>query len=349
MSESQEIRVMFVTNSPSGGGAERATNILVNALHENKVKVSLATINSSEPDLVIPTCETFQIERTWQGGQISVLSAFLKFRKIVKYWKPTHLVLECDLPEFFGSLVSGRFKKRVVLQSSNPWITRLKFGEVIRKRLQNQNVIWVAVSNHFNVWCFNSKPDAVISNPMILTGLNVNSQNQINTSINRIFYVGRLSEEKQPDWVLDIAWKCKLPVVVIGDGNLRNQLEQKSKEMYIEADFKGFVSQPWELLSHGDLLVVPSQYEGDGLVIVEAIARRIPIILNDIPDLRRFDLPDKHYCLSVADFATRVSQFSKSISNLVVLEETTKEILFDRDPNEIAKKWITFLSDKAIQ
>jgi len=346
MNESHEIRVMFVTNSPSGGGAERATNILVNALHENKVKVALTTINHSEPDLVIPTCETFQIKRTWQGGSISILSAFFRFRKIVEFWKPSHIVLECDLPELFGSFINGSFTKIVVLQSSKPWTTRSKIGQLVRKRLQNQKVEWVAVSNHFNVWYFNSQPDVVISNPVVLSGLEVLTQNQIDNSIKRIFYIGRLSEEKQPAWVLDIAQKTNLPLVVIGDGNLRSQLEQKSSDLGIEASFKGYISQPWELLSSGDLLVIPSQYEGDGLVIVEAIARRVPIILSDIPDLRRFDLPNKHYCLNVADFTSRIRKFSGSISNLIVSEENTNEILLDRDPNEIAKKWISHLSNK---
>ena len=346
MSDSQEIRVMFVTNSPSGGGAERATNILVNALYENKVNVSLTTINYSEPDLIIPTCETFHIDRTWKGGPISVLIAYLRFRRIVKSWKPSHLVLECDLPEFFGSLIKGSFRKIVVLQSSKPWLPRPKFGELVRKRLKSQKALWVAVSNHFNVWNFNSEPDAVISNPLILSNVYGVVQNQIENSVNRIVYIGRLSEEKQPEWVLDIAWICNLPIVVIGDGYLRHMLEEKSNALGIEINFKGFVSEPWKLIAHGDLLIVPSQYEGDGLVIVEAIARRVPILMSDILDLRRFDLPDHYYCSTVSEFASRINENKNSLSNFVVPENTTLNILLDRDPIEIAKKWIAFLSDK---
>jgi glycosyltransferase involved in cell wall biosynthesis len=169
-------------------------------------------------------------------------------------------------------------------------------------------------------------------------------QNKVENSIKRIVYIGRLSEEKQPDWVLDIAQKCNLPLVVIGDGNLRNPLELKSSNLNIDVDFKGFVRQPWKLMSHGDLLIVPSQYEGDGLVVVEAIARRIPIVLNDIPDLRRFDLADVHYCLAVSDFVSRINENRISISNFVVSDKATNSILRDRDPTEIARKWVLLLS-----
>ena len=347
MSESYEIRVMFVTNSPSGGGAERATNILVNALHDQKIKVSLTTINGSEPDLVVPICETFQIDRTWQGGPLSVLFAYLRFRKIVKTWKPSHLVLECDLPEFLGSLIKGKFRKIVVLQSSKPWITRLKFGEFVRRRLQNQNALWVAVSNHFNVWHFNSEPDAVISNPLIFSNLEELIHDNSQKLILRIVYIGRLSDEKQPDWILEIANESNLPVLIVGDGVMRSQLELKSKNLNLDVDFKGFITKPWELIAKGDLLVVPSQYEGDGLVVVEAIARGIPILLSDIPDLRRFDLPLEHYCLSVSEFCKRITEFRNSIGSLIVSEKLTQAILLDRNPTEIAKKWISFLNEKS--
>ena len=347
MNESQEIRVMFVTNSPTGGGAERATNILVNALHQQKVKVSLTTINYSEPDLVIPACETFRVDRTWQGGPISILFAYLRFRKIVKSWNPTHLVLECDLPEFFGSFIKGNYKKIVVLQSSKPWITRLQFGEFIRKRLKAQNALWVAVSDHFNVWNFNIAPDAIISNPLILSNLDGVVKNQSNKSILKIVYIGRLSGEKQPDWILDIARDSNLPIMFIGDGVMRERLELESKELNVDVSFQGFVTKPWELITQGDLLIVPSQYEGDGLVVVEAIARKVPILLSDIPDLRRFDLPMRHYCLKVSDFYERIQEHKDSIENLVVSEKLTHTILLDRNPTEIAKKWILFLSKES--
>lgn len=348
MSESQEIRVMFVTNSPSGGGAERATNILVNALHERKVVVSLTTINYSEPDSVVPKCEIFEINRTWQGGPVSVLLAYFRFTKVVKSWNPSHLVLECDLPEFFGSLIKGKFRKIVVLQSSKPWITRLKFGELIRRRLRNQNVQWVAVSNHFNVWNFNSAPDAVISNPLILSEIKEDKTIQSDNAIKRICYIGRLSEEKQPKWILDIASQCNLPAEIIGDGLMKNELELKSREIDVDITFHGFVREPWKVLSSGDLLIVPSQYEGDGLVIVEAIARKIPILLNDIPDLRRFKLSNHHYCLNISDFVSRIDQFKGRLNDLIVPEELINEILFDRDPDQIANRWISLLRGKEI-
>jgi hypothetical protein len=43
--KSSNLKIMFVTNSLSGGGAERATNVLVNALFDEGIDVVLMAIN----------------------------------------------------------------------------------------------------------------------------------------------------------------------------------------------------------------------------------------------------------------------------------------------------------------
>ncbi len=56
------MKVFFVTNSLSGGGAERATNTLVNALHSIGLDVSLITLNGGINDLVEPKRPVFNFE-----------------------------------------------------------------------------------------------------------------------------------------------------------------------------------------------------------------------------------------------------------------------------------------------
>ena len=128
-------RVMFVTNSLSGGGAERATNILVNALNDLGLQVSLVAINSSQRDLVEPNCQTFELKREWQGGITSVLTAYFKLHRVLWKWKPDYLVLNCDIPEFLGSLSMGKHKLIAVEHATFPWINRIRLGKLTRKIL----------------------------------------------------------------------------------------------------------------------------------------------------------------------------------------------------------------------
>jgi hypothetical protein len=43
----------------------------------------------------------------------------------------------------------------------------------------------------------------------------------------------------------------------------------------------------------------------------------VPLLLSDIPDFRRFDLPNRNYCHSVDDFVERVKAYKKNADSLV--------------------------------
>ena len=335
---------MFVTNSLSGGGAERATNILVNALTDLGLQVSLVAINSGAPDLIKPKCQTFELKREWQGGLLSVLAAYFKMQSVIWKWKPNYLVLNCDIPELLGSLSLGKHKLIAVEHATFPWINRIRLGKVTRKILSARNTKWVAVSKHLKIWGTEALPDISICNAIVTPKIN---KSKSNGKIKRLNYVGRLSQEKQPLWVLEIAQIVNLPARIFGEGLLKKKLQDFGKEYGIESEFSGFVSNPWEFFEEGDLLIVPSSFEGDGLVLVEALSNRIPLIANDIPDLRRFNLEDYNYASNVDDFSDLISANLNSIENFLPSERTVYGILKDREPQVVGQRWSAFLNSLA--
>jgi len=334
-------RVMFVTNSLSGGGAERATNILVNALSDLGNHVSLVAINDGPRDLIEPSCQTFELKRKWQGGLVSVLGAYFRLQRVIWKWKPDYLVLNCDIPEFLGSLTIGKHKLIAVEHASYPWINRLRLGKLTRKILSARNAKWVAVSQHLKIWGSESLPDISISNAIVMPMI---ERSKPSGPIKRINYVGRLSPEKQPLWVLEIAKKTGLPIRIFGEGLLKKQLQTFGIGNRVDAQFKGFVSNPWDFFDESDLLIIPSSFEGDGLVLVEALCNRIPLIANDISDLRRFNLEDKNYALNVEAFSNSIIANINSIQHFLPKENSVNEILKDREPAVVSQRWNTFLS-----
>jgi len=341
-------RTMFVTNSLTGGGAERATNILVNALTDAGALVSLVAVNYSTADLIVPRCEIFELNRPWQGGLKTLLSAYFQLHLIIKKWSPEVIVLNCDAPELLGSLLLGKHTTVVVEHASQPWGTRKTMGRVVRRILKLRRANWVAVSSHLRIWPNNSAPDSWISNATI------QKQGDIRTKvdkkrtvrdlrISRLVYVGRLSNEKQPGWVLEIAKQAGLPTIFFGEGGLRESLSKKSSQSDVVAEFPGYVSDPWGLIASGDLLIMPSMFEGDGLVLVESLANRVPLLVNAIPDLLRFCLPERNYCDSPSQFVQRITDYSENLLELRVPDEASLKILNERLPEKIAGKWIDFL------
>jgi glycosyltransferase involved in cell wall biosynthesis len=93
-------------------------------------------------------------------------------------------------------------------------------------------------------------------------------------------FVGRLVPEKGGHIFAEAARRAKVPALFIGDGEERSALERTSPE----AEFAGWLDQATvtERLRHCRALVFPSLwYETLGLVVVEAMAQGVPVIVSD--------------------------------------------------------------------
>jgi glycosyltransferase involved in cell wall biosynthesis len=341
-----KIDYLFITNSLSGGGAERAINIAVNELSNKKILVGLLVINDGPQDLYAPKVPTFEINRKWQGGVFSLILAFMKTYVMVARLKPKILILNCDLPEFIGAFLFGPWKLVVVEHVTKPWSDRLVLGKLIRRILRIRNSSWVVVSDHLKPWLSEDIATEHIPNAIYEQGESNVNQVICGNEIGRLVFIGRLTKnQKQPQWMLDISEISKLPVAFYGDGLYREDLISDSKIRNLDAKFHGFVFNPWSEISSGDLLIVPSAWEGDGLVVVEALSRGVPILLNSVPDLARFKLPEKHYCKDPDDFASRILLYKNNLKGLVAGNEIAHKIVSGRNPENVATRWINFFRE----
>ena len=96
---------MLVTNSLTGGGAERAMNLLSIELLNRGWSTALVPINAGGQDQVIPLCDVFPLERPWNGSLASTFKSVIKFNQVVRSWRPDVVILNCDLPELLGALL----------------------------------------------------------------------------------------------------------------------------------------------------------------------------------------------------------------------------------------------------
>jgi glycosyltransferase involved in cell wall biosynthesis len=333
---------MIVTNSLSGGGAERSMNLVSNELFSRGWKVALVPINIGPSDQVVPLCEVFPLSREWQGGAAHTLSSLLRLNKIVRSWKPDLVIIGCDLPEFFGSLLFGNWSLIAVAHTNHPWIGREKFGKIIRSVLAIRGVTWVAVSSHISIWPKNEKPRTVLVNSIIQPHLSF--QEFSGGKLKRLVFVGRLSPEKRPSIALDVAAQSLRPIVLIGDGELREALVHQANQIAINCEFVGQVLDPWSKTLSGDLLIVPSAHEGDGLVVLEALQNAIPILLADIPDFRRFGFPERNYCKGIPEYLSAIEEYEDHLGGLLIPEEISRPLLDTRSISNVGDAWERFLS-----
>lgn len=107
------------------------------------------------------------------------------------------------------------------------------------------------------------------------------SQTRVGAEHNQLFYfIGRLVPEKGIDELLAAARLAKVAVRVIGDGPLREALAQRYPEFLFEAWRSR--EELCDLVQDARMLVMPSLYpEPFGLVVAEAVASGLPVILAD--------------------------------------------------------------------
>lgn len=105
-----------------------------------------------------------------------------------------------------------------------------------------------------------------------------------------VFFVGRLSEEKNPNVFVDAAKdilktrkKLGIKFFVVGDGGMKQQIEEMIKAVDSSSiKYLGYQSDVAKYLSAADVFVLPSSIEGFPLSILEAMAMKVAVVASDV-------------------------------------------------------------------
>jgi glycosyltransferase involved in cell wall biosynthesis len=157
-------------------------------------------------------------------------------------------------------------------------------------------------------------------------------------------YIGRLRREKRPDWAIKAAIENKVPIGVIGDGDLSAELREEYSNKKEFVTFHGFVDNPWSRLKKDTLIIMPSEYEGDGLVAVEAIINGFAIIVSDNPDMRRLNLPPINYFKNSEDLTHMIARSLKEGIGIFLPSDIVRQnFITTRKLENIANDWMRLL------
>lgn len=94
--------------------------------------------------------------------------------------------------------------------------------------------------------------------------------------------VGRLTQQKNLGFFLEIIRSMSDIVgVLVGEGEERARLENLAREMRVDVRFLGYQPDGAATIGAFDALLLPSLWEGLGMVIIEAMQRRVPVLGSD--------------------------------------------------------------------
>ena len=139
------------------------------------------------------------------------------------------------------------------------------------------------------------KEDHIVLMPMMVDNARYQRVSESDTGVKsslRFGYVGRLVGRKQVDKIimaLGAMVKAGLDVelVVVGDGDERAKLESIAEGLPVRFTGKLFGPEKIREIHSLDCLVLYSDYEPWGLVVNEALASGVPVIVSDRVGARR--------------------------------------------------------------
>jgi len=137
-------------------------------------------------------------------------------------------------------------------------------------------------------------------------------------SIKTVVTIARLVKHKNIENLIQafekvVYFKPTTQLIIIGDGPERQKLSELAEDLNIQNNvhFTGRLSNPYPVLHNSDLFVLPSKWEGFGMVVVEALTLGVPVIASNIDGGPRHILENGEYGIlvkpdSVADLAESI-------------------------------------------
>ena len=111
---------------------------------------------------------------------------------------------------------------------------------------------------------------------------------------------GRLSTEKNHERLIrafDLVHQeyPDTKLLILGSGTLKERLERVIDELGLTSavDLAGYFANPYGVLAHSDCFVLSSDYEGQPMVLLEALVLGLPVITTDFGSVRG-SMPEGH-------------------------------------------------------
>lgn len=158
---------------------------------------------------------------------------------------------------------------------------------------------------------------------------------KLNKGTKTILWVGRISQEKQPEEAIEIAkflkeYEIDAKILIIGDGDqnlvkkLKNEIQDFNLEDYVSLE--GFHLNLDKYYSNADFLISTSEYEGFLLTIYEAASYGIPTITYDMPWLEYYNIMDGWDTVPQKDAREAAQVIADIAANPKLWEEKSKKL-----------------------
>lgn len=287
----KKIRAAIVSNSLSGGGAERFVSSLSKMLDSIGVEVHIILVNN-QVDFDFKG-QLFSLE-TASNSSNSIIKKITKGFLLKRYLQENQIQLVIDnrprnlfLRDLIAILIYGKRKKWFVVHSFNlkNYFPESKFlAQLLYKKADKLICVSKEIQNQV-IKKYNFSNTVQIYNPVEV--LDAGLDNKVTT--NYILYFGRFIEKVKNFSLLLEAYRSSeihskgYNLYLLGEGPDLDFIQKKISDLKLEkfVTIIPFVTDPSNYILNSKFTVLTSQYEGFPMTIIESLALGIPVISVD--------------------------------------------------------------------
>ena len=296
------MRILHVVPELKLAGAQIMVENLSNELAKLKCEVNIASLYSEKTPITQRLSDN-KIKVHFLGKKNGLdLSMILKLRQLIKTFRPDIIHTHSYVLKYVMAAKLGMRKLPVVhtihnLADKETTRSNLKLEKLFFKYF---NVCPVAISpiireSVSEFYALQAKRIPMIFNGVNLDGYIPKKNYTIDNTNIKIIHIGRFEEQKNHKKIIEAAriLKTRCPYVkfdLYGEGPLKEEIKNIIKQEKLEDTVRiaGLTSSPNIELTKSDIFILPSNWEGMPITLIEAMATGLPIIVTPvggIPDM----------------------------------------------------------------
>ncbi|WP_394186441.1 glycosyltransferase family 1 protein [Metabacillus halosaccharovorans] len=297
------IRVLHVVVNMNRGGAETLIMNLYRNIDRSKIQFDFLTCKEGVFDQEILDLggKIHRIPYITDGGHFHYIKNLKQFLKENNHYKIVH----SHMDKMSGFVLKAAKKAGIPVriahshntQSEGGFFARL-YKEYAGRNIEKSATHYLACSNLAAEWLFKNK---AASSKLLKNGIDTEKfsfSKKIRDRVREelgveedslvLGHVGRFNHQKNHEFLIEIFNELKKVepktyLVLVGDGTLRSNIEEKVKRLGLEekVKFLGVRSDINSLLQAFDSFVFPSFHEGLPVTLIEAQGSGLPCLISE--------------------------------------------------------------------
>ena len=338
----RRIKVLNLIDSLSAGGAEGLlARFALEARKYDNFKIDILTLYRRG---------FFEEELKAKGISVSCLNLSFKYdfskifllRRIIEEGEYDILHVHLFPADIFGAIASLLLKKkpRLIFSEHSVYNRRrsIKLYKFIDRFVYSGYCKIVCVSDLVKAELDRYLPEVASKSVVIKNAVEVQDFPDTCDKNFDIIFVGRLEKAKGVDVLLRAIQLLEknhlltLKVAIVGDGSQRDDLKNMVRDLKIKSriEFLGVREDVSELLRNSKIFVLLSRLEGLPMVILEAMANKVPIITSAVGGIPEVISDEIHGLLVEPDKCGVLASRIELLLNNASLQKMISENAFER-------------------